>query len=131
MENSNTSTTIIKFHIGRGGRFNNQGYTSFVGISRIDEGDSYNSLFLNEETGEYLDCDGNSAELTLEEALTGVGTIDLDGEYDTTYTKYVTDITEKELEIILSEKHWEAESVIQQLCDIHDCDKDELFLHIA
>ena len=130
MTTTNTSTTIVKFNIGRGGKFNNQGHKTFIGTERIDQGDDYDSLFLNEETGEYLDCDGNSVELTKEEAEKGIGTIDLDGSYDTTYTKYITDINETELDILLSEDHYIAQQVVQELCDLNDCDKDELFLHI-
>lgn len=130
MTNSNTSTTIVKFHVGRGGRFFNAGHKTFLGISRIDEGADYNSLFPNEETGDFLDCNGNSVGLTIEEAATGIGTIDLDGNYDSTYTKYITDISEEELDILLSEDHFLAESVIKELCDIHNCNKEELFLHI-
>ncbi len=124
---------ILKFHVGRGGRFNNPSHVTFKGEGRIDEGTSFEELYLtysalepylndyNEELamavqqagiefsydkddkkiiedsleqyfyddlGElvYVKADRNDSELTEEQANSGIGLINIDNDYDTTYT---------------------------------------------
>lgn len=109
------NSTIIKFHIGRGGQYYNQGHLSFKRIQRIDEGDVYNSLFLNEETKEYYTETGSEVGLTEEEAATGIGRIDIDGDYDTTYTTTIKELTKKEIEVLKNDSDYDAEEIIQFL----------------
>lgn len=91
-----TADTIIAFHIGRGGRFHNQGYCTILGEHSIN--DFTNDLFSpmdedgNEIEGEFRDDSGNGVGLTTDEARTGIGCIDIDGDYDTTYTIRISDI---------------------------------------
>lgn len=49
MSTTNTfaNSTIVAFHIGRGGRFNNPGHLSFCGENKI--GHYINGLFLSRE----------------------------------------------------------------------------------
>lgn len=154
MKNSENITTIVAFHIGRGGRHYNQGFLSFIGEKRIDQFTS--DLFLNpknlndfkdhenfdeasekgqcildlasnedyqsllnlygiskEEIGEmwWFDNNGNS-KISYADANSGIGKIDLDGEYDTTYTCYIEDCDQEELELIMKSNY--SNSLVQQ-----------------
>lgn len=136
-----TQSTIVAFHIGRGGRFHNPGHLSFYGENKI--GNYTNYLFLSFENvlevgkkikgkenlqakfekaiegdaeaiafferiglglGEviYTDCNGNPVGLTHSEEQTGVGCINMDNAYDTTYTCFLKDIDESEAQAILN-----------------------------
>lgn len=141
-----TNKTIVAFHVGRGGKFNNAGFKSFIGSKSI--GDFTGNLFLNFENemefknrfgfdwtgtdqkcildlitdldfseleekfgitekmlGEaiYSDGGGNPVGLTLEERESGIGTINIDEDYDTTYTCYINDCGEDELKLIIKD----------------------------
>jgi len=101
---------VLMFHIGRGGRFFNQGHLSFVGSERIDECyDFYQNAFIRDfdENGEELPlneqglfgCSGHQL-MNYEELQvamdTGIGYLDFDGDYDTTYTTYLSSLDEEE-----------------------------------
>ncbi len=108
--NTNTNRTIAMFHVGRGGRFGNAGHLTFVGFKPIDDSYEVENLFIHEnEFDEYgnpievgvFDCSGKlimSIENWHEACRTGIGRIDIDGAYDTTYTEYVDSLSENELE---------------------------------
>lgn len=74
--------TIVAFKISNGGKL------SCLGEHQIGEFTSD----LIEKDGEYYDDSMNSVGLTVEEEATGIGRIDIDGVYDTVYTKYLADI---------------------------------------
>jgi len=132
--------SIVAFHVGRGGRFYNAGYLTYLGEKKISN--FTENLFLNYENqydlfnkikgrknleakyyeccdkddfiffgklgfkmGEkvYTDCNGNSVGLTEKECEIGVGCIDIDRQYDTTYCKYFEDCNERELALIDNE----------------------------
>lgn len=95
--------TIVAFHVGRGGKYWNPGHVSFIGEKKIRE--FTGNLFLSEEEEEFLDGNGNSVGLTIQECENGIGTINIDGGYDTTYTCYLTDCSDSELEIIENTKN--------------------------
>ena len=140
--NTFAATTIVGFHIGRGGRFHNSGHKQFIGECKIT--DFVNDLFVNYENmyeiskkignrenlrellqdvldektdakarferrtglefGEevYTDGGGNQVGLTVEEAYsTGIGKINIDNDYNTTYTCRLEDCDESELQLIL------------------------------
>lgn len=103
--------TVLMYHIGRGGRFNNQGYLSFVDCKKITECNGFDVntyLYDRDEKGKYCkpyltDGSGNilmNAEEYDEAMTTGIGTLDFDGEYDTTYTTYLKDVSEEEFELL-------------------------------
>lgn len=54
----------------------------------------------------YTDGNGNHVGLTLAEEATGVGTINIDNDYDTTYTCKLSDCNQNELELIANSGHW-------------------------
>ena len=86
--------TIVAFRINGGG--GNRRRVSCLGEHKIS--DFTDDLFSpvdeegNEIEGEYHDECGNGVGLTTEEARTGIGRIDIDGDYDTTYTLKLGDI---------------------------------------
>jgi hypothetical protein len=147
--------TIVAFHIGRGGRYNNAGYLQFIGENKI--GDFAEDLFgryelqhnfsnrygyedthdgqkciidliqdydfveledkfgiTEEMLGEYTyyDGGGNTTDLTQSQVDSGIGTINIDYDFDTTYTKYLCDCSEKEIEAIKDSQYWNKEELI-------------------
>lgn len=155
----NLETTIVAFHIGRGGRFNNQGFLSFIGEEKI--GKFTDDLFCNFENekefktrfgfdstddkdqkcildlitdrdfdeleekfgiteemlGEeiYFDGGGNSTGLTASEVESGIGRINIDQDYDTTYTCLLKDCDEKEIDAIKNSSYWNKEELLDLL----------------
>ncbi len=118
MKNSENKT-IVAFHIGRGGRFYNEGHTSFIGEKSIS--DFVSDFYLNSDETEYtLDGDdGSLVGLSVEECETGIGRINIDGGYNTTYTRYIEDCTDEELEIIAKTKeergYYASENVYEEV----------------
>ena len=90
---------IVAFHIGRGGRFHNSGYKSYIGEKNIN--DFTSDFFLNREETFYIDCNG---EELLAVDNDGTGEINIDNDYDTTYACKVSDLSEEEINIILATK---------------------------
>jgi hypothetical protein len=150
-----TTSTIVAFHIGRGGRFHNPGFLTFIGENKIskytddlflsfdmtaalklvklkftdyfwkngqiDGRKDIESYFIDlitdekyddlqeifgitlQQLGEkeHRDANGNSTGLTEAESDSGIGRINIDDSYDTTYTCLLSDCDEKQLQAIL------------------------------
>lgn len=110
---------ILRFHTGRGGRFNNQGHVTFIEFERILDTDAFQEYFLNESTGEWIMPSGNALDCEIND--NGTGYINDDGEYDSDHwvkeddlnpkqaialgqaCKYGTHWDEKEMKRILNE----------------------------
>jgi hypothetical protein len=151
----NSEKTIVAFHIGRGGRFNNQGFLTFIGEEKISKftGDLF-CRFENEHkfSGRYgfdntysdqkcildLITDGEfdeleekfgiskemlgeetyyhqnscSTGLTANEYETGIGRIEIDHDYDTTYTTYLENCNENEIQAIKDSSYWNKEYLL-------------------
>jgi len=95
----NTEKTILHFHTGRGGRFNNQGHVTFCGVNDIGEvlsilDSGKHNTYLEGDV--YTDCNGGEL-ITVAEVETGVGILDWDGDYDTDVCKFLEDCSEDEL----------------------------------
>lgn len=100
--------TVLMFHIKGGGGNNRQ--LEFVGDKKITDCYDWDAnTFLHDEDEEgnalpedqhYLhDCSGHElmdAEELKKALETGIGCLDFDGDYDTTYTEYLEDISENE-----------------------------------
>lgn len=126
--------SIIAFHIGRGGRFYNPGYCTIKGEYDIRYYFNTLNLFVptddegNEIEGEIYAGDGNGVGLTTSELETGIGKIDIDGEYNTTYTIRLKDIDiyGREGEAIRNALNhndgdsWTAENIVRWLCEGED-----------
>lgn len=116
-----TADTVIAFHIGCGSRSHNPGYRTVSGEFQI--GSFTESLFLQDD-GTYTDCAGNSVGLTSEDVSSGIGRIELDGDYDTTYTLRLgdADMKGKEGDAVRNTLHdnrgdrWVAEQMVIWAC---------------
>ena len=67
----------------------------------------------------YRDFNGNEVGLTQDDVITGVGRIEIDGDYDTTYTKYLSDLDAAEIRAIIKSIYWQQEEVYIALLDLH------------
>ena len=108
--NEATNGMVAMFHEGRGGRFYNGGHLAFVGFKKITEcHDFQQNTFMNEAETQLTDCNGNElmdAE-ELQVALnTGIGCLNFDMQYNTTFTRYVKDLNENEAKIMLDSHDW-------------------------
>ena len=143
---------IVGFKIGRGGRFNNSGYKTFLGECKIS--DFTNDLFVRFENegkilkeignrqnliekfyecrssenfdffeklgfdlGQKIFVDGNDNEvgLSYEDYQSGMGIIDIDGAYDTVYTKLLSDLDESEIDLVNASDFWNSPQMIEFL----------------
>ena len=143
---------IVGFKIGRGGRFNNSGYKTFLGECKIS--DFTNDLFVRFENegkilkeignrqnlidkfyecrssenfdffeklgfdlGQKIFVDGNDNEvgLSYEDYLSGIGIIDIDGAYDTVYTKLLSDLKESDIDLVNASDFWNSPQMIEFL----------------
>lgn len=99
--------TVVHFHIGRGGRFHNPGYKTFVGVEDMRSSES-SMVFEQDEDGKPLPdedwvlVDGGGSELMRGKAniLARTGRLDYDGEYNTDIFKYIEDCNDEEVELI-------------------------------
>jgi hypothetical protein len=150
--------TIVAFHIGRGGRFNNPGFLTFLGENEIGRYTDnlfsryenqtpfkdrwgYNSTHNDQECiidlmeeknfeeleekfgiteemlGEemYYDGGNNPVGLTQNEVDSGIGRIDIDGGYDTTYTKLLINCSEKEIDAIRNSDDYYKNDFLEML----------------
>lgn len=110
--------TIVTFQVGRGGRYFNGGHTTFyddcpIGhvhvvseklfspVSHYDDDDC--AVEDEDPEAEWTDCDGHEVGLTNAMIESGIGIIDIDGDYESYYSKYLEDCDENELLIILED----------------------------
>ena len=100
----------VRFHIGRGGRFNNAGHKTYVGTVKDLSacfGDSF--LISEDENGKALpdsewklvDSGGNVILSGRDEIESETGILDWDGEYDTDIVRYLEDCYDDEYQLIL------------------------------
>ena len=160
--------TIVAFHVGRGGSFNNQGHLSFLGENEI--GDFINDLYPDYENinvfkkrygfadtadnqrcildlitdGEfeqleekfgiteemlgdvvYFDSGGNPVGLSQDDVDSGIGKIDIDGAYNTTYTKSLEDCDEYEIEAIRESNYWNKSELLELLGEKEEEEEEE------
>ena len=102
--------TVVMFHIGRGGRFNNGGHKTFEGVRDLTWAPDICTLInTDEEDGSLLHEDEwrlieDASERTLLEGREAIesrtGVLDYDGIYDTDIFKYVEDCTDDELQLL-------------------------------
>ena len=100
----------VRFHIGRGGRFNNAGHKTYV-CSVNDLSDCFGDSFLisEDENGKTLpdsewkliDGGGNVILTGRDEIESETGILDWDGEYDTDIVRKLSECDDDEYQIIL------------------------------
>jgi len=115
--------TIVYFHTGRGGSFNNGGHRTFQGtknigevLSMCDSGNRWSFLQTHDKKGHfcapyYADQNGNYL-ISEKEVNTGVGQLEWDTIYDCDNCFLLNDCDENDLKIILESREWNKEDVI-------------------
>lgn len=105
------SKTILHFHTGRGGKFNNPGYTTFEGVEDASVISNYlyfpryknGNDILHSNRHYMLDENGNELSATVNEYNNGVGVFDWDGTYDTDFFIYADELDEDLILIVLKD----------------------------
>lgn len=120
---SSENTTIVYFHTGRGGHFNNGGHRTFQGTKNIgevlslcDSSGHWSFLITRDEKGRfcapyYADQNGNYL-ISENELVTGVGQLDWDTIYDTDTCFLLSECDENDLNLINESREWNKEHVI-------------------
>ena len=100
----------VRFHIGRGGRFNNAGHKTYVGTVN-DLSDCFGDSFLisEDENGKTLpdsewrlvDGGGNAILSGRDEIESDTGILDWDGEYNTDIVRHLSECDDDEYQLIL------------------------------
>ena len=99
----------VRFHIGRGGHFNNAGFKTYVGtVNELSDcfGDSIvisedeNGKTLPDSEWKLVDSGSNVILSGRDEIESETGILDWDGEYDTDIVCYLTDCDERECQLI-------------------------------
>lgn len=106
----NVTDIIVAFHIGRGGRFYNQGFKTFQPyVSKLCDCFSVSSFIIKEdengnplpdEEWELIDGGGNVILRGRDDIESDTGVLDWDGEYDTDIVKYLSECSDSEIDII-------------------------------
>lgn len=106
----NEQKIIVAFHIGRGGRYNNQGHKSFMPyVSKLSDCINYekDTIISQDENGNELPdkewklIDGGNIILEGRDAIeSDTGVLNWDNDYDTDIVQYLDECSQDELEII-------------------------------
>lgn len=100
----------VRFHIGRGGHFNNAGHKTYVGtVNDLSDcfGDSFvisedeNGKPLQDSDWQLVDSGSNVILSGRDEIESDTGILDWDGEYDTDIVRYLEDCDDDEYQLIL------------------------------
>lgn len=121
--NSPENKTIVYFHTGRGGRFNNAGHRTFQGTKNIgevlslcDSSGHWSFLVNRDEKGRFCEAfytDGNGNYLISEkEVISGVGQLEWDSIYDTDTCFLLSECDENDLKLINESREWNKENLL-------------------
>ena len=100
----------VRFHIGRGGRFNNAGHKTYVGtVNELSDcfGDSIvisedeNGKTLPDSEWQLVDSGSNVILSGRDEIESETGILDWDGEYDTDIVRHLSECDDDEYQLIL------------------------------
>lgn len=100
----------VRFHIGRGGHFNNAGHKTYVGtVNDLSDcfGDSFvisedeNGKALPDSEWQLVDGGGNVILTGRDEIESETGFLDWDGEYDTDIVRHLSECDDDEYQLIL------------------------------
>lgn len=107
----------LKFHTGRGGRYNNPGYVTFTGFESITEGHTFDDLFPNDDWSIVRDPAENELDFEINED--GTGYVDDDGYYDSTHVVKENELNKKQIAALIREKdsHRDREEIVRVLTE--------------
>lgn len=128
----NAENILVRFHIGRGGHFNNQGHEIYVGTVKeladcfgnamvIDQDE--NGTRLPDDDWQLIDDGGNVILSGREQIESPTGVLDWDGQYDTDVVKYLSECSDDEYQIIINafnDGEYVEEDVIDYACSAMD-----------
>lgn len=117
-----TQRTIVAFHTGRGGRFNNAGHVTFMGEKNFQDLISMNSENLFEQnrvkgrfSKPYLTDLNGQVIVEAEDFNALVGTLNFDNDYDTDCACYLDECSDEELRIIAESDYWNKEALLEEV----------------
>jgi hypothetical protein len=106
---------IMKFHTGRGGRYYNAGFVTFVGFEEITK--ELNNYTYLEEEGKLFDDTGSEV-IDFEFNEDGSGYINSDYEYDTTECVWSDELSNKQISAVaraMDEHYWSDNNDLYQI----------------
>lgn len=127
-----SSSILVHFHIGRGGRFYNQGHKTFLGTANnlsdffgkgflYSEDDDGNAL--PDKDWKLLDGAGNIILEGREAIESPVGVLDWDGDYDTDIVRYLSECSDEEYQLIIdayNNNEYVDDDIIAYACQATD-----------
>lgn len=93
---------VLRFHIGRGGRFFNPGFMIFIGFEKLEEGDKNFIDFYPDENGGWKEDNGNELDYMVNED--GTGYINIDNDYDKDVWELEDNLSSKQIDALLRAK---------------------------
>lgn len=110
--------TVLHFHVGRGGNYNNPGFVTFCGIRTIEDVLQINETYIDDYEGEdyYFDHNGTPL-ISVKQAETGIGCVEFDTIYDTDNCIKLEDCERNDLLIILESNEYNREEIIKDYFD--------------
>lgn len=115
---------IVAFHVGRGGRFNNGGYKTFIGEKNFQDLISMNGEHLFEQnkingkfSKPYLTDLNGTIIVDYDDINNEVGFLEFDTIYDSDYCKYIDDCSDEELLVIANSNEYKSYELEQYLIE--------------
>jgi len=113
---------IVAFHIGRGGRFYNSGFKTFLGeLDFQDLQNRYSDVLYTKNRDDFgrfqkpVLCDSSGKIVSHDDTSGLIGQLDFDGDYDTAYCRYIEDCTDEELAIISKSTNYKSFELLECL----------------
>ena len=123
---------FVRFHIGRGGRFHNQGHKTYIGTVKglsdcfgdaliISEDENGNAL--PDKDWQLLDGAGNIILDGRDAIESNTGVLDWDGDYNTDIVRHINECSDEEYQLIIDEFNrggYVDDDVIDYACQATD-----------
>jgi hypothetical protein len=113
---------IVAFHVGRGGRFYNSGFKTFLGeLDFQDLQNRYSDVLYTKNRDDFgrfqkpVLCDSSGKIVSYDDTSGLIGQLDFDGDYDTAYCRYIEDCTDEELRIIAKSNRHKSQELVDAL----------------
>jgi len=107
----------LKFHTKRGGQFNNAGFVKFIEFEKLEEGNTFEDFFFNEETNKWFTPSGNELDYSISED--GTGYVNFDNDYDRTDVVFENKLNQKQINALIRAKgnHWNTSEIERILAE--------------